>query len=111
MAISKKIKISALAGIITIGLGFASYYIMSATAGYPELIKYQVTDEDSLIEVRLYPNILTASVTLEGDRESSLEQGITILNTFFEGKNNFHKVIPLHAPYFQQELDSLSCGK
>lgn len=87
-------------GIITL---FLVYYVVSLSAGYPALVEYQVTSENDVVEVRNYPPFLSAQITLNGNRDQALEQGIAILESYFNGANNFAKKINMHAPFFQQE--------
>lgn len=100
---SKGLKFGIIGGVGSIVAAFIIYYVVSLTSGYSELVEYQVTSENDVIEVRNYPPFLTAQIELNGNRDQILEQGIALLEAYFNGANNFAQAIEMHAPYFQQE--------
>ncbi len=77
-------------------------------AGLETLVEYQTTGSNDMLELRSYPSILVAQVTLQENMLAAKQEGEKILTDYFNGGNNFAKTIPMHAPIFVQEDERTS---
>lgn len=72
-----------------------------------EMPLYQVNDKESSFEIRQYPPLKVAEVTLTGERKSAISDGFKILGSYLFGNNNTSQRIAMTAPVIQQNSEEL----
>jgi hypothetical protein len=65
--------------------------------------KYSVIFSEANIEIREYPPILVAQVSITGERETAISSGFRILADYIFGNNEGSQKIKMTAPVAQQE--------
>lgn len=63
---------------------------------------YQVIKQDQSIEIREYPPLVVAEVSIQGERYAAIQAGFRKLADFIFGNNNRHEKIAMTAPVLQQ---------
>lgn len=64
--------------------------------------KYNVVRTSGAIEIRDYPEVLVAEVTVKGERYAAINDGFRILANFIFGNNTNNTKIAMTAPVIQQ---------
>jgi hypothetical protein len=70
---------------------------------------YQIITQDGDIEIRDYPSVIVAEVSVAGDRDQAVNAGFRILAGYIFGKNEPQAKIAMTTPVTQQA--TLSDGK
>lgn len=64
--------------------------------------KYAVIQQDQTIEVRQYPPMIIAEVTMSGERYAAINAGFRVLADYIFGNNHAKQKIAMTAPVMQQ---------
>ena len=67
-----------------------------------EIPAYRVTFKEGNIEIRDYPAIVAAEVTLSGDRNTAVRNGFRLLASYIFGDNDGGRTIAMTAPVVQR---------
>lgn len=73
-------------------------FIMSGSAQATEKPNYSVVSEDGKIEIRQYPTMLLAEVTVDGDRRTANNRGFRKLAAFIFGDNVSQDKVAMTSP-------------
>jgi hypothetical protein len=74
-------------------------------------LQYSVTLKDRDFEVREYPALVNAEVTVSGDRRQAANDGFRILAAYILGHNRRHETLPMTTPVVQAQLPAESTGE
>lgn len=103
-----KLLIYLLIGIVSICLGLSlSAWKMSRGVESPE---YVVSKSQGNIEIRQYPAIIIAQVSVTGERDEAIRSGFRLLADYIFGNNSSQQTIEMTAPV-QQQQDSAESEK
>lgn len=80
--------------------------LLSPAASATELPDYKVVKSDGAIEVRDYPSLLIAEVTVSGERGQAASRAFRKLAGFIFGGNDSDTSIAMTAPVVQIPMDS-----
>ena len=94
-----KLTIYVIASIIVVITCVIIWQLVAYRAPQPA---YQVIKKDQSIEVREYPALLVAEVSIQGERYAAIQSGFRKLADFIFGNNNRHEKIAMTAPVLQQ---------
>jgi hypothetical protein len=87
--------------------GLVNYYMMRNVA----MVQYEVLSKDHAIEIRQYPSIITAQVTVSATREDAIKEGFRELADFIFGNNlsvNHHpEKVAMTAPVLQTASEKI----
>lgn len=84
--------------IVVIGVIVAG--LMMSDVGKPD---YQVLSKAKNIEIRQYPPMLIAKVSVSGERGLAIKEGFRLLADYIFGNNRINKKMAMTAPVQQQE--------
>lgn len=70
--------------------------------------KYQVQSSEGKIEIRKYNSMITAEVTVQGERKEAIRQGFRLLADYIFGKNLNNSSISMTAPVTQQQNQNIA---
>ncbi len=94
----------------TIILGLCIFFIIALV--YWQVFAYRVAEpnytvvrSEGAIEVRDYPAMLIAEVSMKGERYSAINAGFRSLAGYIFGKNKSNQKIAMTAPVMQQESE------
>jgi hypothetical protein len=82
--------------LILISLGIVVIILISLSGTFMSQVehpRYQVKNKEGNIEVRVYPPLVVADVSTQGDREEAINEGFRILAKFIFGENKSKKSI------------------
>lgn len=65
---------------------------------------YTTSQKDGLCEVRAYPSLIAAEVTVSGEREPALRAGFNLLAGYIFGSNVQKHTVAMTAPVIQQAV-------
>lgn len=88
-----------IAGILVLG-GALWGSIMSSNV---EQAPYIVTDKQDNIEIRQYPALIVAEVSVSGDRKTAIKKGFRLIADYIFGNNIAAQKVAMTAPVTQQE--------
>lgn len=97
--IMKGKSISSIAALGAAGLSIAAF--SAASAHYEEPHWFTVSKEDQF-EIRKYPRLVAASVTVSGVAERAADSAFSILAGYIFGKNSTRKKIAMTTPVIQE---------
>ena len=69
-----------------------------------EIPAYRVTLKEGAIEIRAYPPLVAAEVTVGGDRDTAVRAGFRLLAGYIFGGNDGGRTIAMTAPVMQRPL-------
>lgn len=67
---------------------------------------YRVLQEDGKIEIREYPSMIIAEVTVDGDRKEAANKAFRKLADFIFGENEIQSKIKMTSPVVQTKIES-----
>ncbi len=67
-----------------------------------EIPAYRITRKEGDIEIRDYPALVTAEVSVDGDRDAAVREGFRLLAGYIFGGNDGGRQIAMTAPVMQQ---------
>lgn len=76
--------------------------LLGSTAMAVETPDYKVVQQDGGFEVRDYPSLVVAEVTVEGDQKDAARKGFRILAGYIFGGNRQRRKVAMTAPVTQQ---------
>lgn len=85
--------------IVLIAAYFGYYFFIMRDVKTPQ---YTLNEKQENIEVRTYPPLLIAEVTVQGTRREAINQGFRVLAKYIFGEN-----IKMTAPVIQQESETI----
>lgn len=90
-------------GAAVVGLAFVALIVWSEViVADVQEPPFEVVQQDGDFEVRRYPQILLASVTVDGDRSSAASRGFRLLADYIFGGNTPETKIDMTAPVLQE---------
>jgi effector-binding domain-containing protein len=92
-------KIYILIAAVLIGAAFFAWQIFGYKTPEP---KYTIVKAEGPIQIRSYPEILVAEVSVQGERYVAINNGFRILADFIFGNNSGKQKITMTAPVIQQ---------
>lgn len=69
---------------------------------------FKLIDSKDNIEIRLYAPLLSAEVTVEGERQEAISKGFRLLADFIFGNNTTQQKIDMTAPVIQQSGEKIN---
>lgn len=87
--------------IVILIVGFIAFAAWGIISSRVEQARYTVLKEDGQIQIRRYPAMLVAQVTMTGERESAINGGFRKLANFIFGNNKASNQIAMTAPVTQ----------
>jgi effector-binding domain-containing protein len=87
---------------ILIGIFIALIYWQLYAYNAPQP-KYRLLKSDGQIEIREYPELVVAEVTIPGERYASINEGFRILAGYIFGNNQRNQTIAMTAPVEQEK--------
>lgn len=91
----KTLALTFIAALAIIGIGGMT---MAGSASATEKPDYSVVKEDGAFEIRVYPSMLLAEVTVEGDRRNANNRGFRKLAAFIFGDNISADKVAMTSP-------------
>lgn len=91
--------------LLFISLGVVIIILVSLSGTFMSRVehpRYEVKNKDENIEVRVYPPLLLAEVSTQGDREEGINEGFRVLAKFIFGENKAKKKIAMTTPVTQK---------
>ncbi len=86
--------------LITLFIGVILWQLYAYNAPQP---KYRLIKSDDKIEIREYPELIVAEVTIAGERYASINDGFRILAGYIFGNNQRNQRIAMTAPVEQEK--------
>ena len=86
--------------LVAILIGIIYWQVFAYAVPQP---KYQILQSDNKIEMRNYPELIVAEVTVAGERYASINEGFRILAGYIFGNNQRKQTISMTAPVEQEK--------
>ena len=86
--------------LIALFIGLILWQLYAYNAPQP---KYRLIKSDDKIEIREYPELIVAEVTISGERYASINDGFRILAGYIFGNNQRNQKIAMTAPVEQEK--------
>jgi hypothetical protein len=88
--------------VLTLIVGVGVFRFMPKSDAKYDQPAYTVEKKDGAFEVRKYPPMILAEVSVEGNREDAANQGFRILFGYITGKNGTGEKLAMTIPVFQE---------
>lgn len=73
-----------------------------------EQAKYEVVTSQGNIEIRLYPPMIVAEATVNGDRKTAINLGFRVIADYIFGNNISKKSVAMTTPVLQQNSEKIA---
>jgi SOUL heme-binding protein len=94
-----------IAGVVMVAAGAAAWWSQMSHVEEP---KYVLVESSGAVEIRDYPELIAAEVTVQGDRSAAISTGFGLIADYIFGNNSTSKKVAMTAPVTQQPNEKIA---
>ena len=94
-----------IAGVVLVAAGAAAWWSQMSHVEEP---KYVLVESSGAVEIRDYPKLIAAEVTVQGDRSAAISNGFGLIADYIFGNNSTSKKVAMTAPVTQQPNEKIA---